>query len=240
MSIPADIYLATLVIFVAGVMRGFSGFGSGMILVPSLSLIYDPLAAIITVVLLEIIPIIQMFPKSIRNCHWRTVLPLSLGAVVIIPFASLLLLHADESVMRYSISILVILCVLVLASGWRYQGEATVSATTTTGIVSGLIGGATCMGGLPIVMYYLSTNLSVQVIRASIVVFLVITSIVALVSYSSHDLISMEIFMRCVWMTPVYILAIWFGGSLFGKVSESLFRNLTLVILASAGIALLL
>jgi len=240
MLIPTDIFLATLVIFIAGVMRGFSGFGSGMILVPSMSLIYDPLVAIISVVLLEIIPIIQMFPRSIGNCHWRTVVPLSLGAVVFIPFASLLLLHADEDVMRYSISVLVMLSVLVLASGWRYHGEVSVRATTTTGIVSGVIGGATCMGGLPIVLYYLSTGLSVQVIRASIVVFLVITSIVALISYSIHDLISMEIVMRCVWMTPVYILAIWFGGSLFGKVSESVFRNLTLVILASAGIALLL
>jgi len=240
MLITSDIYLATIVIFIAGVMRGFSGFGAGMILVPSLSLIYNPMVAVISVVLLEIIPIIQMFPKSIKQCHWKTVLPLSLGAVVIIPFASLLLLHADEEMMRYTIAALVMMCVMVLASGWRYSGEASVSATTTTGIVSGLIGGATCMGGLPIVLYYLSTNLPVQVIRASIVVFLVVSSLVALISYSSHQLISEEVLTRCLGMTPIYMLAIWFGGNLFGKVSESFFRKLTMVILASAGFALCL
>ena len=53
-----EFYIAIIAVLAAGVLRGFSGFGAGMVLVPSLSLLYNPMVAVITVVLLETIPAI--------------------------------------------------------------------------------------------------------------------------------------------------------------------------------------
>ncbi|MDT8405262.1 hypothetical protein [Sulfuriflexus sp.] len=50
----SEMYLAAVAVLVAGFIRGFSGFGAGMILVPVLSLLYSPVVAVVTVALLEL------------------------------------------------------------------------------------------------------------------------------------------------------------------------------------------
>jgi len=240
MAFSADFYFTIMVVLLAGTFRGFSGFGAGMIMVPILSLVYSPLIAVITVVLLELIPVFQLLPGAISKCHWRSVIPMSLSSIVAIPFGSFLLVYADANFMRNVISIIVIICVFVLATGWRYKGEYKLTATTATGTISGLISGATSLGGLPVILYYLSGKHKTEIARATIVVFLGVTALVSLVTYSSHGIISSDIIVRTAWLAPFFILATWIGGRLFGKVSESLFRNITLLLLGSVGITMLL
>lgn len=239
MPLTQEFYFAIVAVLIAGTLRGFSGFGAGMILVPSLSLLYDPIIAVVSVVLLEMIPAIQLLPKVIPKCHWRSVIPMSLASVVTIPLGSFVLVNTDPDVMRNSISILVLFCVFILAIGWQYKGEYSTKASTMTGMASGLISGATSLGGLPVILYYLSGSQKTEVTRASIVVFLVITVLVSLVTYIIHGIITSEIFLRTALLAPFFIVAIWFGGSLFGKASEGLFRLITLSLLGSVGLAML-
>lgn len=239
MPFSVEMYLAILAVLVAGVLRGFSGFGAGMVLVPSLSLLYSPIIAVVTVVLLEIIPSIQLLPNAISKCEWRSVVPMSLAALVTIPLGSFILVYTDADVMRTSISILVLLCVVVLAAGWRYKGEYTSRESTATGFASGLIGGATSLGGLPVILYYLSGKNTTAVTRASIVVFLVVTTLVSVVTYLGHGIVTSDVVLRAAWLAPFFILAIWTGGHLFGKVSESFFRAVTLTLVGSVGMAML-
>ena len=239
MPLTVEFYFAIIAVLIAGVLRGFSGFGAGMILVPSLSLLYNPMVAVVSVVLLETIPAIQLLPNVISKCHWRSVIPMSLASTVAIPMGSLILVNADVDVMRISISILVLLCVFILAIGWHYKGGYTVKASTMTGVASGLISGATSLGGLPVILYYLSGSQETKVTRASIVVFLVITVFVSLVTYIAHGIITSEILLRTALLAPFFIIAIWIGGSLFGKASEELFRMVTLSLLGSVGLAML-
>jgi len=211
-----------------------------MILVPILSWVYSPVVAVVTVVLLETIPAIQLLPAAISKCHWQSVFPMSLTAIVAIPFGSYILVHADVGSMRNVISVLVILCVLILASGWRYKGEYKVKASIVTGTASGLISGATSLGGLPVILYYLSGKHTTEIARATIIVFLVVTAFVSLLTYISHGIVTTEILERSSWFVPFFIIAIWIGGRLFGKVSEIIFRNITLALLGSVGLAMLL
>lgn len=234
-----EFYIAIIAVLAAGVLRGFSGFGAGMVLVPSLSLLYNPMVAVITVVLLETIPAIQLLPNAIKKCHWNSIIPMSLASVVTIPMGSYILVYADVDVLRMGISILVLLCVFILLIGWHYKGEYTVKASTVTGVASGLISGATSLGGLPVILYYLSGRHATEVTRASIVVFLVITALVSLVTYIAHGIITSEVIERTVWLAPFFIIAISIGGSLFGKATESFFKTVTLTLLGSVGLVML-
>lgn len=240
MPFSVDFCFAVLAVLFAGVVRGFSGFGAGMVLVPSLSLIYNPMIAVVTVVLLETIPAIQLLPGAISKCDWWSVIPMSIAAIISIPFGSFILVYADAQTIQNSISILVMCCVLILATGWRYKGEYTLKASTMTGMTSGLISGATSLGGLPVILYYLSSRHSSKVYRASIVVFLVFSTLVSLVTYIAHGIITSEIMVRTAWLASFFIIAIWLGSSLFGKVPESIFRVVTLTLLGGVGLAMLL
>ena len=239
MGISIDIYLAIIAVCVAGLIRGFSGFGAGMVLVPSLSVLYSPLIAVITVVLLEIIPIVQLLPAAISKCEWRSVIPMAVASILMIPIGSVVLINTDPDIMRLAIAILLLLGVGVLLTGWRYKGEFNVWTSSPTGMVSGFISGATSLGGLPVVLYYLSGKQSQSVIRASIVVFLVIATLMSLISYSSLGVISKDIVLRTLLFIPFFIVSILIGGRLFGKVSDIIFRRITLLIIVSASFTML-
>jgi len=228
--------LAAIAVVIAGLVRGFSGFGAGLILVPSLSLLYNPLVAVVSVVIMELIPALQLVPKAAGRCHWRSVLPMSLAALVTVPLGSWLLVVIDEHSMRLLISLMVLLGTAVLASGWRYQPLVhDHKAPLLTGAVSGILSGATGLGGLPVILYYLSGSHKAEVTRASMVMFLFVTVLMSLSMFIYHGIISREILMRCLSLAPLLLLATWAGGRVFGKVSENTFRNVLLMMLTTIG-----
>jgi len=202
--------LAAIAVVIAGLVRGFSGFGAGLILVPSLSLLYNPLVAVVSVVIMELIPALQLVPKAAGRCHWRSVLPMSLAALVTVPLGSWLLVVIDEHSMRLLISLMVLLGTAVLASGWRYQ---------------------------PLVHDHKAPLLTgaAEVTRASMVMFLFVTVLMSLSMFIYHGIISREILMRCLSLAPLLLLATWAGGRVFGKVSENTFRNVLLMMLTTIG-----
>lgn len=231
-----EILVAITAVIVAGVFRGFSGFGTGMILVPSLSVIYEPVVAVITVVLLELVTALQLVKKSLPHCHWQTVLPMAIISSITVPLGALLLINIEANTMRIAISVLVMISVLILYSGWRYKGEADMKISAITGFSSGLITGATSLGGLPVILYYLSSRLTTETARASMIVFLIITAIVSLLTYMIHGIITTDVMVRTATVMPLFIVSIWLGIQLFGKVSESTFRKVILSLLAIVSI----
>ena len=240
MSVVETTLFTVLVVFIAGVLRGFSGFGAGLVLVPTLSLLFNPIEAVITVVLLEMIPSFQLVPSAISRCHWRSVIPMVLCGVLTVPLGSLLLVKTDADTMRIVIATLVLTGVVILASGWRFAGSQNYKGPALTGMVSGLFSGAAGLGGLPVIMFYLSSGHSSNNARASIVVFLFITVLVSLLTYLLHGIVSVDILMRTVYLSPIFILAIWVGGKLFGKVSDNVFRAFTLSLLGCVGLMMIL
>ena len=54
------------IIFVAGIIRGFTGFGSALIAVPTLAYLYGPAAAVVIEVLIEIPVVLYLLPAAIR------------------------------------------------------------------------------------------------------------------------------------------------------------------------------
>jgi uncharacterized membrane protein YfcA len=236
---PPDVCFmyAVLAVLLAGLVRGFAGFGAGMILAPVLALLYGPVAAVVSVVLLEAIPAVQLLPSTLPHADWRSVIPMSLAAVVAIPLGSLFLINVDAGTLRMIISLSVIGCVLLLASGWRIAGnERSVRAPLVTGVLSGVIGGATSLGGLPVVLYYLSGLYNAVSVRASLVMFLVVSVIISIITYTSIGIITREMILRCVWLMPFFVVAIWAGKQLFGRVSESAFRVITLALVGGIGV----
>jgi hypothetical protein len=124
----------------------------------------------------------------------------------------------------------------VLASGWRYQPVSFNSrAPLFTGAVSGILSGATGLGGLPVILYYLSGTHKAEVTRASMVMFLFVTVLMSLLMFIYHGIISREILLRCVSLAPLLLLGTWAGGRVFGRVSDTTFRNVLLLILSAIG-----
>lgn len=230
-------WLAAVAVMLAGIVRGFSGFGAGLILVPSLGLVYGPLSAVVSVVILELIPAAQLMPRAIKHCHWNSVVPMMLAAGITVPMGSFVLVIMDEHAVRSMIAIMVLLATAVLASGWRFSNpQAAKSGPVMTGALSGMLSGAAGLGGLPVVIYYLSGVHRADVTRSSIIMFLFVTVMISLCTFIYHGIVTQEIVLRCLSFAPILLAATWLGGRIFGRVSEDRFRSILMLVMSAVGL----
>lgn len=232
--------IAALAVFIAGIVRGFSGFGAGLILVPSLSLIYGPVTAVVSAMLLELVPALQLMPRALKHCHWRSVTPMVAAAMVTVPLGSMLLVVMEEQLIRVMIAVMVLLGTAILATGWRVSGKGDRRPVAlVTGAVSGVLSGAIGLGGVPVVMFYLSSAHRAEVTRSSIIMFLLVTVLVSLMTFMFHGIVSEQIVLRCLSLAPLLLAATWLGGRIFGRVSEARFRSILLLLMSAVGVATL-
>ena len=75
------IYTGTAV-FIAAVVRGYSGFGFSMISTVSLTLVLPPAEVVPVVLLLEVIASGWLLPQVWRQVDWASLIPLSAGVVL--------------------------------------------------------------------------------------------------------------------------------------------------------------
>jgi uncharacterized membrane protein YfcA len=220
----------------AGALRGFSGFGSALVLAPSLSALYSPATAVPVALLLELALSVPFVPPALRLVDGRRVGVLCAAALVTIPLGAWLLAVVDERPLRWAICAAVLAAVAIIGFGWRYHGRPHAAAAVATGALSGLLGGSTGLSGPPVLFLYLSGTDPVARMRASFIVFFAWVDVVALVAFAvGGTLGSMALALAGALLVP-YVAAALVGARLFEGSSEAFYRRLAVAVLLSVAV----
>jgi uncharacterized membrane protein YfcA len=229
--------LATALI--AGVVRGFSGFGTGMIFVPAASAIYSPKTAVVALWVLDSLPTLIIVPKALPHVDWRTVIPAAVGYALLVRYGVAMLAGFDPQTMRWLISLLVFGFVLLLWSGWRYHGARPAWLSAGVGGIAGLFSGAAGLPGPPVIAYWMASNAAARTVRANLIAFFMLGEILSGIALYWADLFAVEAVAIGIAAIPAYVGGLLAGQSLFGRASEELYRRVAfMVILASATLGL--
>ncbi len=224
---------------IAGVMRGYSGFGTAVILAPVYSLLWGPRAGIPVMLLMELVVSVQLLPGAIKDADRRVVLPLGGAAAVATPLGAWILLTADGDTLRRFIGGFVLLFGLLLMSGWRYHGSRPLPLNLAVGTAAGLLKGATGMSGPPVILYLLAGLEEAKRHRANLILFFATIAIVSIVPPLLGGLIDLPVLLRLAVLLPVMALSVPIGARLFKVVPERLYRPFAMgVLLAAGGLAL--
>ena len=151
-----------------GLVRGFSGFGSALVLTPVLSIIVGPRAAVPAVMIVLLVTTLQLVPSTWAHVRWREQWALGLSGCVGVPLGGMVLLALDPDVLRRAISATTAASALFLMTGWRYSGSHSNPAAAAAGGLGGFISGAGSVGGPPVVAYLLAGPGSAAEVRAEI------------------------------------------------------------------------
>ncbi|TCS63654.1 sulfite exporter TauE/SafE family protein [Varunaivibrio sulfuroxidans] len=222
---------SALAVFGAGVLRGFTGFGAGMVIVPALSLIYTPPVAVATLVLIEIVATIQLMPRLVSHVEWRTVLPLGAMACLGLPVGAWVLLNADPAIMRRAIGVVVMFSAFILSFGVRFSVTPSRSMAVGAGALSGVLSGATGVGGPPIILFYLSGPQNKMIARASITTVFAVTTVLMSLIFWWEGVLTAHLLLRCAVLVPLYTVAVWMGSHMFSIASETVFRRAAFAVL---------
>ena len=103
--------------FIAGLVRGFAGFGTAMIFIPMAALVAEPVYAILMMLTFDFFGPIALLPRAWRDGEPKDVGLLGMGAIIGLPFGAYLLTQLDPVVFRWIVSILAISLLVLLISG---------------------------------------------------------------------------------------------------------------------------
>ncbi len=238
--LTSSFLIAALVAAIAGMVRGFAGFGAAMLMTPVFSALYGPAVGVALCLLLEIAVALPLLPRAVRLVDWRRIGLIALAAVVGVPIGNHVLTRVDPEPMRWVISAIVLAAVLLLASGWRYHGKPHAVATLATGATSGFLNGLSGMAGPPIAFYYLAGSDPAAQVRANLTTYFVFVDLAAVGVFAGRELIGWETALQGVALAPAVILGGLLGERLFPLASERFYRRLALALLAGVAIGSLM
>lgn len=237
MSLTSQIALGLAMVFAAGLIRGFTGFGLSIAAVPLLSLILPPSQAIPIVLLLQLLVSLSGLRASLQICHWPAIRTLAIGAVIATPLGAWALARLPAAPVRIAIAAIVLGAVFVLARGVRFKAGSG-RLTLPFGLLSGLFNGLAGMPGPPVIAYFLMTPAGTAVARASMIVYFLATSIFALAPMAAFGLISLRCLVAAAIGFPVVMIGSALGGWMFRTSPEAHYRFVALCLLVvAAGLA---
>ena len=228
---PAEGCVAGIILFVASVVRGLTGFGFSAILVTGLSHILLPAQTVVLALLLEIAASIHLLPSAWKSIHWPLLSSLGIGLMIGTPIGLSLLAWFDPDVMRLVISCMVLTFALLLLKGYSYRGPKTFPVHSGVGLLSGICNGTAALGGLPIVTFLLSTQAKVATTRATLIATFLGTDIYALFLAGCHGMVNSTVFAYAIISLPIVIGGVSLGKRLFNMASPSFFKRLALLLL---------
>jgi uncharacterized protein len=158
--------------FLAGVVRGFSGFGTAMIFLPFAAQVLPPVWAILALIGMDILGPIPVLRRAARSASGRELgLLVGFGAVCV-PLGVWLLTVISAETYRYVISAIALALVGCLLAGLRYRGRPSPALVGATGAVAGLSGGLSGIPGPPVILLYMASSMPVAQVRANTMIFL--------------------------------------------------------------------
>src|SRR2546423_6657282 len=193
--LPADVSLnvaiaISVIAFVSGTARGFSGFGSALIFMPLASSIAGPRLVAALLLIIDFIAAAPLLPNAWKQADRKATAVMVLGALVGVPVGTYFLSRLEPVTTRWIISGFVFALLLLLLSGWRYRGSDHATISVGIGGLSGFCSGLAQTGGPPIVGYLLWRPIPFLIAPAHIFLFFCAFALFSLLRYSVTRLIT--------------------------------------------------
>jgi uncharacterized protein len=228
---PEVAILAMAAVFAAAFLRGFTGFGFALAAVPSLSLLFDPIIVVPLTLLLAVLAGIQVLHRLRDLVDWRSVWILLAGSLIGSPLGVWLLTALHPNGLRVATGFVLMAAVGLLWRQPRLSNAPAAPLGIMAGIVSGILNGSTGMGGPPVILYFLSSNDSVAVARASLILYFFFSSIGTLAFDAGKGLIDLHVLVLTLSLFPAVYLGNWLGTRSFDGSSAATYRRVALAAL---------
>ncbi len=231
-----ELLIAMAVVAGAGLMRGFAGVGSGMMMAPVFAVLFGPVQTVAVIILMEVVVTAQLMPGVHREINWRVIAPMGAAAALLMPVGSWLLVTLDPTLIARTIAFVVLVFSVVLMIGWRYDGAKKLWASLSIGSLSGVLMAATSLGNPPVMVYLLSSRDDAATNRANFTGYFAVTLVALIAIMAVQGLIGREALTTAALLLPVFMIATFVGSKLFRKSSEAMYRRVALGILFCIGL----
>jgi uncharacterized protein len=154
-----------------------------------------------------------------------------IGYALGLPVGAYALIHAPAAPAQIVLGILVIGTAILMLRGFHLERSPSASASTTTGVASGVLNGAFGIGGPPVVLFYFSAPGAAAIGRASVIFFFLFTDLLGVAYFATQGIVTNQSFIQSVLWLPALLIGVWLGAHGFKRMDQQAFRRWVLVIL---------
>ena len=234
--------LACGVLVVAQLVYVLFGFGSGLISVGVLALVFPDIRDVVVLLLLVNLPAeLWVTWKTHAEIRWRPITVLGAGIALGIPLGAFVLNHSEPGI------ILIVLGWFLVAVGLVFLRLPSAGkmvpptwAAPPTGFLSGLLTGLFGTGGPPLIVWYHLSSPHKAAFRSNLMTIFLLMTLIRVPTYAANGMITMERLASMVVVMPAVVFGGWLGHRMHVEISEILFRRLVSGLLVVLGLGLLL
>ena len=231
------IYWIIAAAFVAGIVRGFAGFGTAMIFLPIASQYLNPFAAIAALTVMDLVGPLPIVRSAWRDAHQKDLFRLIIGMIVILPFALWLLVQLDPVIFRYLVSGIALFMLIALLFGLRYRGTIRAKWVYLIGGCAGLTGGLTGVPGPPVIIFYMASPHGPSVIRANNLLFLMAFDLAILLYFLMLDRLTLTMVITGIILILPIMVGNLIGTYFFDPQKEKMYRNVAYLVITVSAIS---
>ena len=235
-----ELVALTLIVLVAAVVRGFSGFALSALVMAAGATLIPPIQLIPILWVLEMTASLQMARGGWQDANRTAALLLVLGNFIGWPLG--LSLTSALPVAQSSLIALLVILVLALLqlTRLRIPGLDTKPGALATGVVAGIVSGLAHVGGMVVALYVLAQNSAARSMRGTLVIYLFVGSFGSLLYLLHFGVMTSVSAIQGLVFAPVTLLGVWLGTKFFNPRLEPYYRPFCLCLLVFlAGLGLI-
>lgn len=219
-------------------VRGLTGFGMAILLVPILALALPPLESVLLANFLSLFIGLSELRRLVRGAE-RTAWTISALVVVTTPLGLLALAATSADLARFVIAMIALSAFFALLLPRRAEAIPGQLATRGVGVLSGLMTGYAGMPGPPVVPYYVGRAIPRETAKASMLLIFTIASFAGLVSGAAIGVLHWGLPVLAALLFPAVLAGNWLGNLASGRIGDALWRSVVGIILGGAAVAAL-
>lgn len=220
-------------------VRGLTGFGMAILLVPVLALALPPVEAVVTANFLSLfigLSEVRRLARDAEKTAW------ALGALVLLatPLGLYALSLTTPAIARLLIALIALSAFVAVLIPPRGAATPTRLVTGGVGVLSGLMTGYAGMPGPPVVPYYVGRHLPRETAKASMMLVFTMAGFAGIVSGAALGVVRLELALFAAALFPTVLVGNWLGARASGRVSDPVWRAFVGVVLGGAALAAVL
>lgn len=228
---PGLAAFAVTACFVAGAVRGFSGFGLSALAMAILASAIPPIQLIPIFWFLEMAASLVLMKGGWADADRKAAFTLVIGAGVGLPLSLLFSMSLDPYVSKVAaLCVLIVLAVLQL-SKVKLPFLASSAGTAGAGFAAGLITGIAGAGGMLIALYALARDLPARRMRGTLNIYLLVGGAVGLVVHLFVGTMTAEAATRGAVLILPALAGVFVGKALFTPKWEPYYKPFCLTLL---------
>ncbi|MDA3905636.1 MAG: sulfite exporter TauE/SafE family protein [Bacteroidales bacterium] len=224
-----EIVWILLIIIVASLIKGLTGFGFALVSLPPLLFWYTP-QEIIPILLLcnlfaSTIIVLQKKDRKLVDNQFRTLI--YYGAFFAI-LGTLALKYIAGDILIYVMGVFFILLSIITLIGVKYTIKQTRLNIKIAGALCGFLTGSISVSGPPMALFLNAVKVDNQQFREIFAWFNIVTTAVAIFGIFVLDMLTPEIFKMTLMFLPILYLGSFFGKRLNKYIPEGLFKKIAI------------